>query len=91
VRKFARELGVDVARVPGTGPKGRITKDVTGFVKGVMSGQRAAPGAAAAPAGGGELNLLPWPKVDFASSARSRRSRCRASRRSRARTCIATG
>ncbi|MDN7819263.1 dihydrolipoyllysine-residue acetyltransferase [Burkholderia vietnamiensis] len=67
VRKFARELGVDVARVPGTGPKGRITKDdITGFVKGVMSGQRAAPGAAAAPAGGGELNLLPWPKVDFA-------------------------
>ncbi|HDR9276974.1 TPA: dihydrolipoyllysine-residue acetyltransferase [Burkholderia vietnamiensis] len=67
VRKFARELGVDVARVPGSGPKGRITKDdITGFVKGVMSGQRAAPGAAAAPAGGGELNLLPWPKVDFA-------------------------
>ncbi|AOJ09462.1 dihydrolipoyllysine-residue acetyltransferase [Burkholderia mayonis] len=66
VRKFARELGVDVSRVPGTGPKGRITKeDVTAFVKGVMSGQRAAPAAAAAPAGGGELNLLPWPKVDF--------------------------
>ncbi|WP_241288077.1 dihydrolipoyllysine-residue acetyltransferase [Burkholderia stabilis] len=66
VRKFARELGVDVARVQGSGPKGRITKDdVTGFVKGVMTGQRAAPAAAAAPAGGGELNLLPWPKVDF--------------------------
>ncbi|MCA8429414.1 dihydrolipoyllysine-residue acetyltransferase [Burkholderia seminalis] len=67
VRKFARELGVDVARVQGSGLKGRITKDdVTGFVKGVMTGQRAAPGAAAAaPAGGGELNLLPWPKVDF--------------------------
>ncbi|KVD73937.1 dihydrolipoamide acetyltransferase [Burkholderia sp. ABCPW 14] len=66
VRKFARELGVDVSRVPGTGPKGRITKeDVTAFVKGVMSGQRAAPAAAAALAGGGELNLLPWPKVDF--------------------------
>ena len=67
VRKFARELGVDVARVPGSGPKGRITKDdITGFVKGVMSGQRAAPGAAAGPAGCGDLNLLPWPKVDFA-------------------------
>ncbi|AXK65932.1 dihydrolipoyllysine-residue acetyltransferase [Burkholderia sp. IDO3] len=66
VRKFARELGVEVARVQGSGPKGRITKDdITGFVKGVMTGQRAAPGAAAAPAGGGELNLLPWPKVDF--------------------------
>ncbi|WP_260426862.1 biotin/lipoyl-containing protein, partial [Burkholderia sp. Bp9142] len=66
VRKFARELGVEVARVQGSGPKGRITKeDVSGFVKGAMTGQRAAPAAAAAPAGGGELNLLPWPKVDF--------------------------
>ncbi|CAN0622020.1 pyruvate dehydrogenase, E2 subunit [Burkholderia multivorans] len=66
VRKFARELGVEVGRVAGSGPKGRITKeDITNFVKGVMTGQRAAPGAAAAPAGGGELNLLPWPKVDF--------------------------
>ncbi|AOY93690.1 dihydrolipoyllysine-residue acetyltransferase [Cupriavidus sp. USMAA2-4] len=67
VRKFARELGVDVSRVPGTGPKGRITQqDVQNFVKGVMSGQVAAPAQAApAAAGGGELNLLPWPKVDF--------------------------
>ncbi|MEZ0602326.1 dihydrolipoyllysine-residue acetyltransferase [Paraburkholderia sp. IW21] len=68
VRKFARELGVDVTQVQGTGPKGRITQaDVTGFIKGVMTGQRAAPAGAAASAGagGGELNLLPWPKVDF--------------------------
>ncbi|MCC8394369.1 dihydrolipoyllysine-residue acetyltransferase [Paraburkholderia sp. MMS20-SJTR3] len=67
VRKFARELGVDVGQVKGTGPKGRITQaDVTAFVKGVMTGQRAAPaGAAPAAGGGGELNLLPWPKVDF--------------------------
>lgn len=67
MRKFARELGVDVSRVPGTGPKGRITQeDVQGYVKGVMSGQAAAPAqAAAAGAGGGELGLLPWPKVDF--------------------------
>ncbi|KMY86617.1 Dihydrolipoamide acetyltransferase component of pyruvate dehydrogenase complex [Candidatus Paraburkholderia calva] len=67
VRKFARELGVDVSRVQGTGPKGRITQeDITAFVKGVMTGQGAKP-AAAAPAGGGEneLGLLPWPKVDF--------------------------
>ncbi|CAH2808573.1 MAG: Dihydrolipoamide acetyltransferase component of pyruvate dehydrogenase complex (EC [uncultured Caballeronia sp.] len=65
VRKFARELGVDVSRVRGTGPKGRITQqDITGFVKGVMSGQGAAP-AAAGGSGGGELGLLPWPKVDF--------------------------
>jgi pyruvate dehydrogenase E2 component (dihydrolipoamide acetyltransferase) len=68
VRKFARELGVDVSVVTGSGPKGRITQDdVTAFVKGVMTGQGKAPAAAAAPAaaGGGELNLLPWPKIDF--------------------------
>ncbi|WP_321885813.1 dihydrolipoyllysine-residue acetyltransferase [Paraburkholderia bannensis] len=68
VRKFARDLGVDVGRVTGTGPKGRITQDdVTAFVKGVMTGALAAPAAAAAPAAGGGagLNLLPWPKVDF--------------------------
>ncbi len=69
VRKYARELGVDVNLVGGTGPKNRITQeDVQRYVKSVMTGQAAAPGkaaAAAAPAGGGELNLLPWPKVDF--------------------------
>ncbi|SPA00538.1 pyruvate dehydrogenase, dihydrolipoyltransacetylase component E2 [Cupriavidus taiwanensis] len=67
VRKFARELGVDVSRVAGTGPKGRITQqDVQHYVKGVMTGQAAAPAqAAAAGGGGGELGLLPWPKVDF--------------------------
>lgn len=69
VRKFARELGVDVGQVQGTGPKGRITQDdVTAFVKGVMTGQRAlagAPAGTSATAGGGELNLLPWPKIDF--------------------------
>jgi pyruvate dehydrogenase E2 component (dihydrolipoamide acetyltransferase) len=68
VRKYARELGVNVNLVGGTGPKNRITQeDVQRYVKGVMSGQAAAPGkaAAGAPAGGGELNLLPWPKVDF--------------------------
>jgi pyruvate dehydrogenase E2 component (dihydrolipoamide acetyltransferase) len=66
VRKFARELGVDISRVAGNGPKGRILhEDVQNFVKQVMSGAAAAP--AAAPAGGGSgLNLLPWPKVDFA-------------------------
>ena len=66
VRKFARELGVDVSRVAGTGPKGRITQeDVQSFVKGVMSGQAAAPAAAAAGGTGVGLDLLPWPKVDF--------------------------
>jgi len=66
VRKFARELGVDLARVKGTGPKDRITtEDVQGFVKGIMG---AAPVAApaAVPAGGSALGLLEWPQVDFA-------------------------
>jgi pyruvate dehydrogenase E2 component (dihydrolipoamide acetyltransferase) len=77
VRRFARELGVPLAQVPGTGPKGRITNvDVQAFVKGVVSG---AASAAAAPAGAagsasatgagstdlGGMTLLPWPKVDF--------------------------
>jgi pyruvate dehydrogenase E2 component (dihydrolipoamide acetyltransferase) len=67
VRKFAREVGVDLKRVRGTGPKDRVTRaDVSVFVKDVMTGQRPAPSGAAAPvAGGGGLNLLPWPKVDF--------------------------
>jgi pyruvate dehydrogenase E2 component (dihydrolipoamide acetyltransferase) len=65
VRKFARELGVDLGKVKGSGPKGRITQqDVQGFVKGVM-----AAGPTAAPAGGGAgvggINLLPWPSLDF--------------------------
>ena len=63
VRKFARELGVDLARVTGTGPKGRIVlADVQAFVKGALARGAAAP---AAPAVGG-LNVLPWPQVDFA-------------------------
>ena len=65
VRAYARELGVDLARVSATGPKGRILKeDVTGFVKGVMSAPAAAAGGGASLGGG--LDLLPWPKVDFA-------------------------
>ncbi|MEF9943651.1 MAG: 2-oxo acid dehydrogenase subunit E2, partial [Burkholderiaceae bacterium] len=67
VRKFARELGVDLTRVPGTGAKGRITPDdVRQFVKSVMA-SGAAPVAAAAPAGAGLGLALPaWPEVDFA-------------------------
>jgi pyruvate dehydrogenase E2 component (dihydrolipoamide acetyltransferase) len=66
VRRFARELGVDVGKVTGTGPKGRITQaDVQAWVKGFIGG--AAAPAAAAPAGTGTgLDLLPWPKIDFA-------------------------
>jgi len=64
VRLFARELGVDLAKVGGSGRKGRITKeDVQNFVKQTLS-SASAPRAAAA-AGGAALNLLPWPQVDF--------------------------
>ena len=65
-RKLARELGVDLSLVKGTGAKGRITaEDVKGFVKGVMQngGAKTVPVAGAALGGG--LDLLPWPKVDF--------------------------
>src|SRR6266446_6332080 len=65
VRKLARELGVDLGRVSGSGPKGRIlAADVYKFVKSVMTGA-AAPAAAVAAAGGG-LAVAPPPKVDFA-------------------------
>ncbi|GAB3097316.1 dihydrolipoyllysine-residue acetyltransferase [Lysobacter terrae] len=68
VRLFARELGVDLAQVQGSERGGRIGKDdVSKFVKSVMTGSGVAAGApAAAAGGGGGLNLLPWPKVDFA-------------------------
>jgi len=65
VRKFARELGVTVSQVKGSGPKGRITQDdVQAFIKAAMS----SGGNASASSGGslGGLNLIPWPKVDFA-------------------------
>ena len=63
VRLFARELGVDLAQVTGTQRGGRIGKDdVQKFVKAALSGG----GAAAAGGAGGGLDLIPWPKVDFA-------------------------
>src|SRR5690606_36291710 len=68
VRRFARELGVDLSLVRGSGPKQRILHDdVREWVKGVVM-QAGAPAAAAAPAGegGAGLGLIPWPKVDFA-------------------------
>lgn len=65
VRKFARELGVTVHQVQGSGPKGRITQeDVQAFVKAAMSGG-AGNGANASGGSLGGLNLIPWPKVDF--------------------------
>ena len=72
VRKFARELGVPIGEVKGSGPKGRITQDdVHAFTKAVMAGatQTQAQVAKAPAASGGDgaaLGLIPWPKVDFA-------------------------
>ncbi len=66
VRKFARELGVDLTKLRGSGPKGRILhSDVQAFVKGVLQG---APASAPAAKAGGALpfNLPPWPEIDFA-------------------------
>jgi pyruvate dehydrogenase E2 component (dihydrolipoamide acetyltransferase) len=65
VRQFARELGVDLAQLRGSGPKGRITADdVRAFVKGVL--QAGAGRAAAPPVAGGGLSVLAWPQIDFA-------------------------
>ncbi len=72
VRKFARELGVPLAEVKGSGLKGRITEaDVQAFTQAVMSGaaQTKAQAAKAPASSGGDgaaLGLIPWPKVDFA-------------------------
>jgi pyruvate dehydrogenase E2 component (dihydrolipoamide acetyltransferase) len=66
VRRFGRELGVDLRQVKGAGPKGRILKeDVQNFVKSALAG--GAPAAAGARGGGlSDLGLPAWPKVDFA-------------------------
>jgi pyruvate dehydrogenase E2 component (dihydrolipoamide acetyltransferase) len=62
VRKLARELGVDLSKVEGSGPRSRILQpDVQRYVKEVLA-RASAPGAA----GGGVLDIPPWPKVDFA-------------------------
>ena len=60
IRLLARELGVDLSQVGGSGRGGRITReDVQGFVKRALAAPRGATG------GGAGLNLLPWPQVDF--------------------------
>ena len=62
IRRFARELGVELSRVAPTGPNGRITRDdVQGFVKTSLRN-----GASRTSADGAALGLAPWPKVDFA-------------------------
>jgi pyruvate dehydrogenase E2 component (dihydrolipoamide acetyltransferase) len=69
IRKFARELGVDLVKVAGSGEKGRITQeDVQNFVKGILAGSSATASTAASAApvsNGAGMNLLPWPSLDF--------------------------
>lgn len=66
VRKFARELGVDLSLVTGSGPKNRILQeDIQSFVKLALSGGAGALASSAAGASMGGLDLLPWPKIDF--------------------------
>ncbi|KQN49420.1 pyruvate dehydrogenase [Serratia sp. Leaf50] len=65
IRRLAREFGVNLSKVKGTGRKGRILReDVQAYVKDAVKRAEAAPAAAAA-AGGGLPGMLPWPKVDF--------------------------
>ena len=67
VRRFARELGADIAQIKGSGPKGRILKeDIQNFVKQALSGAGAPMAARGGGAGLGDLGLPAWPKVDFA-------------------------
>jgi pyruvate dehydrogenase E2 component (dihydrolipoamide acetyltransferase) len=75
VRKYARELGVPLPEVKGSGTNGRITEeDVQAFTQAVMGGSKqtaaqaaSSKGSGASGSGGGAgLDLLPWPKVDFA-------------------------
>jgi pyruvate dehydrogenase E2 component (dihydrolipoamide acetyltransferase) len=65
IRAFARELGVDVAQVKGSGRGGRIQReDISGYVKQVMTSGVSTSAGGSVAAGGG-LSLLPWPKIDF--------------------------
>ncbi len=62
IRRLAREFGVNLAKVKGTGRKGRILReDVQAYVKEAVKRAEAAPAAT----GGGIPGMLPWPKVDF--------------------------
>jgi pyruvate dehydrogenase E2 component (dihydrolipoamide acetyltransferase) len=67
IRRFARELGVDLSRVHGSGPNGRITRDdVQGFVKTAIASPATGGGMHAGTTTGLGLHLPPWPSVDFA-------------------------
>ncbi|WJV53279.1 pyruvate dehydrogenase complex dihydrolipoyllysine-residue acetyltransferase [Prodigiosinella aquatilis] len=66
IRRLAREFGVNLAKVKGTGRKGRILReDVQAYVKDAVKRAESAPAAGAGATGGGLPGMLPWPKVDF--------------------------
>lgn len=74
IRKLARELGADLGKVKGTGEKNRITEDdLKAFVKGVMTSKTTAAPVVASINSGGGIDLIPWPKVDFAKFGTIRR------------------
>jgi pyruvate dehydrogenase E2 component (dihydrolipoamide acetyltransferase) len=74
IRKLARELGADLGKVKGTGEKNRITEDdLKAFVKGIMTSKATAAPVAASGNSGGGIDLIPWPKVDFAKFGTVRR------------------
>ncbi|MBV9438613.1 MAG: E3 binding domain-containing protein, partial [Candidatus Eremiobacteraeota bacterium] len=67
IRRFARELGVDLGRVRGSGPNGRITRDdVQGFVKQTLRASPSHGAGATGPAPAAFAHLPPWPSIDFA-------------------------
>ncbi|MBH0037061.1 pyruvate dehydrogenase complex dihydrolipoyllysine-residue acetyltransferase [Pseudoalteromonas sp. SWN166] len=67
VRRLAREFGINLANVKGTGRKARIVKeDVQNYVKNLVKQVESGQLSAGSSAGGSELGLIPWPKVDFA-------------------------
>ena len=66
IRRLAREFGVNLDKVKGTGRKGRILKeDVQAYVKAAVKALESGSSAATGAANGAGLGLLPWPKVDF--------------------------
>ncbi len=66
IRRFARELGVALSNVKGSGPNGRVTRDdVQNYVKRTLTNPPAAPAPQTPGGGGAGLQLLPWPKIDF--------------------------
>jgi len=92
VRSFARELGVDLRKLTGSGPKGRITSDdVRNYVKAAVAGVGSRSESGARAGGGGGLTCCPGPKWTSQNLVPPKSWSCPASRSCRAPTCTATG